>query len=220
MEGIAEEWAIQVTQGGKRTWGQKWVFVQAGYLGGKIVYMMYRVIHQSCKLFLEGFTYWRAVVHLGRNTSLGRVLGKGQCTSESHWSHVLARKAHSLMQFPSTWMNSTFAELPVQLSSDLNTHRGFIKTLDSAWFCAKQISQAFTPKLTKSEWFCPIGSFCRGDVFLTLVGITRWGGGSSPADQNHHTWLWGSEKLCTANRYLKKAADLQALTFCWLCDGM
>lgn len=49
--------------------------------GGEIQYMMYHVTHQSCKLFLGGFTYWRVVFHLERNSSLGRVLGKD---SESH----------------------------------------------------------------------------------------------------------------------------------------
>lgn len=50
---------------------------------GEIQYMMYRVTHQSCKLFLEGFTNWRDVFHLGRNSSLGRAFGKGRFASES-----------------------------------------------------------------------------------------------------------------------------------------
>lgn len=55
--------------------------------------MMYCVICPSCKLFLEGFTYWRIVVHLGRNSSLSRVLWKGKCTSYSHWKSILAHRA-------------------------------------------------------------------------------------------------------------------------------
>lgn len=34
-EGIAEEQVIQAIQGGKRSWGKKYVFVQAVYPGGK-----------------------------------------------------------------------------------------------------------------------------------------------------------------------------------------
>lgn len=52
--------------------------------GGEIQYMMYRVIHQSCKLFLEGFTY---CCSFKEEFLPGQSAWKRPGTSEPHWSH-------------------------------------------------------------------------------------------------------------------------------------